>query len=86
MSDLPQIHDWFFNLLTGGQWTFLYIVLALGILGFSIWVHSRLDEPEVISIGVGLAIVVPPLLFLGILAIGNFISFMIWLWFGGVSG
>lgn len=86
MSDLPQIHDWFFNLLTGGQWTFLYIVLALGILGFSIWVQSRLDEPEVISIGVGSAIVVPPLLFLGILAIGNFISFMIWLWFGGVGG
>lgn len=83
---LPQIHDWFYNLLTPGQWVFLYIAIGLLIWGLTIWVALKESDSTAAEAGFGLALVVPPIIFLVLLAIGNFISFMIWLWFGGVGG
>lgn len=87
MSDLPQIHDWFFNLLTGGQWIFIYIiaVIVLLTLSFTHWGLGE-QEPDIVGGGCVAMFLVPPLVWLVLLAIGNFISFMIWLWLGGVGG
>lgn len=86
MSNLPQIHDWFYNLLTPGQWVFLWIAFGLIIWGLMIWVAVKVGDGNLAGAGLALALAVPPLLILVLLAIGNFISFMIWLWFGGVGG
>lgn len=86
MSDLPQIHDWMFNLLTGGQWTFIYILSAIAIFVGLLIIGVKVDEPEMGGIAFGVAITAFPIFALVMLALGNFISFMIWLWFGGVGG
>lgn len=86
MSNIPQIHDWLYNLLTPGQWVFLWIAIGLIIWGLMIGVAWRENDSTAAGAGFGLALVVPPVIFLVLLAIGTFISFMIWLWFGGVGG
>lgn len=86
MTNLPQIHDWFYNLLTGGQWVFLWIALGLIIWGLMIWVSAKEQDSLAAGAGFGLGLAVPPLVFVVLLLIGNFTSFMIWLWFGGVGG
>lgn len=86
MSNLPQIHDWFYNLLTGGQWFFLYIALGLIIWGLMIWLSVKEKDSTAVGAGFALGLIIPPIIFGVLLIIGNFISFMIWLWFGGVGG
>lgn len=86
MQDLPQIHNWIYNLLTEGQWIFLWISLGLIIWGLMIWMAVKEEDSTAVGAGFGLGLVVPPIIFAVLLLIGNFISFMIWLWFGGVSG
>lgn len=86
MADLPQIHDWMFNLLTMGQWTFIYIasVIVIFVSLLTLFAKVYVDETGVGGVAFGVAIIAFPLFAVAMLAIGNFISFMIYLWFGVV--
>jgi len=86
MADLPQIHDWMSNLLTMGQWTFIYILSVIVIfVGLSILLRP-IQEDGIGAASFGVAIIAFPLFAVVMLALGNFISFMIWLWFGASNG
>lgn len=85
-SELPQIHDWFVGLLTPGQWIAIWIVLFILTVLSGITLMIRKDEADFFGISIFLG-AFGPFITWGILAgIGHFTSFMIWLWFGGVSG
>lgn len=90
MTDLPQIHDWFQALLTTGQWFFLWIIgfIALSVWGLAAYARASGDPDDTVYIGLGFlgGILLPPLTWIVLVGLGHFISFMIWLWFGGVGG
>lgn len=81
MSELPQIHDWMFNLLTPGQWIFIYILSLIIIFVLGIVVTVK-EGDDWVGIGFGVGIIAFPIFAFVMLALGNFISFMIFLWFG----
>lgn len=82
MSDLPQVQDWFYNLLPPSQWVFLWIVAA--ILIFVIFIYAFRDEADGALIGGAavFSILLPLLIFLVLIGALSFVSFMIWLWSG----
>lgn len=69
------------ELLLPSQWVFVYIVSFIVIMILALILAIK-DEQEWMVAGVGLGLLLPLLLAAFLLALGNFISFMIWLWAG----
>jgi hypothetical protein len=80
MNNLPQLHDWFLELLTPGQWIFLYIVSWILIMVGFFWLIRKEEFEGKGGVSFALGMALPPFLFGAILVILNFLSFMIWLW------
>lgn len=82
MSNLPQIHDWFQGLLTSGQWVFLWIAAFIVIVVVGIIQSIRKDNGDLFVFSLYAATLLPVFAWVACMALGHFISFMIFLWFG----
>lgn len=82
MTDLPQIHDWFQGLLTPGQWIFLWIAAFILIAISGLISSLSEDDADLFGISLYVGTLIPPLIWVVLIALGHFISFMIFLWFG----
>jgi len=79
MSNLPQIHDWMFNLLTVNQWIFVWVVLGFIVLCLGVYGAVTLDEGWFFGLSVWVAVFGIPLLFTLLLGVGHFLSWLIYL-------
>lgn len=79
MRSLPQLHDWFMGLLTINQWLFVWIVVALIVIGLGIYIAAAEDDVDIFGVSIYLAILGPPILWFVIFGVLAFVSFMIML-------
>lgn len=83
MTNLPQLHDWFWELLTPGQW---FVTWILSFIAFWIWwgLSWTKEDPEMAGPAFWAAFTAVPLVGGVVWCLLNFVSFLIFMWFLGV--